>query len=209
MDPRRIPVATGVRGVDTVRMQLPDAPILTERLVLRPWDEGDVDAMGAAITASLDHLRPWMPWIADEPLDRAGRLDIIERFRKEREAGESLGLGIFLDDGTVVGGTGLHTRVGPGGLEIGYWVHVDHVGRGIATEAAGALTRLGLGLDGIDRIEIHHDVRNHASGRVPAKLGFTRIGEIEVEPTAPAESGIRVVWARRFDPDADPTESET
>jgi ribosomal-protein-serine acetyltransferase len=178
-------------------MQLPEVPIVTERLVLRPWEDDDADALTEAITASLEHLRPWMAWIAEEPLGRAGRLDLIDRFRHERDTGQSLGLGIFLHDGTVVGGTGLHARIGPGGLEIGYWVHVDHVGRGIATEAAGALTDAGLALEEVDRIEIHHDVENRASGRVPAKLGFTRVERIRVEPVAPAETGFRWVWAKR------------
>lgn len=178
-------------------MNFPAVPIVTERLVLRPWADDDVDAMGAAITASVDHLRPWMPWIAHEPLDRSGRLEVIHRFRRELDDDLSLTLGIFLHDGAVVGGTGLHRRVGPGALEIGYWVHVDHVGRGIATETADALTRVGLSLEGIERMEIHHDVANHASGRVPAKLGYTRIGERQVTALAPAETGTNAIWDMR------------
>lgn len=40
----------------------------------------------------------------------------------------------------VVGGCGLHRRVGPGGLEIGYWVHAAWTRRGIA--AAAGFTRV-------------------------------------------------------------------
>ena len=54
--------------------------------------------------------------------------------------------GVFLADGSVVGGCGLHRRIGPSALEIGYWVHVAHTRRGIATAAAGALTAVGFGM---------------------------------------------------------------
>jgi ribosomal-protein-serine acetyltransferase len=180
-------------------MEAPEIPIVTERLVLRPWEDDDVDAMTQAITASVEHLRPWMPWIAHEPLDRAGRLEVIQRFRSEWESGASFTLAMFRD-GAVVGGTGLHPRVGPGGLEIGYWVHVDHIGQGMATEAASALTAVALAMGGVDRVEIHHDVANPASGRVPAKLGYTMAEERAVPPSAPGETGRQLIWVRRSRP---------
>jgi hypothetical protein len=34
-------------------------------VTLRRWREDDLDAVFQAVTESLDHLRPWMPWAAD------------------------------------------------------------------------------------------------------------------------------------------------
>ena len=93
-----------------------------------------------------------------------------------------------------MGGAGLMRRIAKGGLEIGYWVHTDFVGRGFATRAAQALTTIGLGLRGVTHIEIHHDKANVASGRVPFKLGFEMVGEQQVEAVAPGESGLSCVW---------------
>ncbi len=172
---------------------VPPTPIVTERLVLRPWIVEDADGLTAAITASVDHLRPWMPWAGAEPLGRTERVEIIQRFRAGWEAAEDFVIGIFLD-GTPIGGTGLHPRVGPGGFEIGYWIHVDHLGRGYATEAVRAVVDAAFALDGIDRVEIHHDVANVASGRIPARLGFTRTEDRQRAPTAPNESGTECIW---------------
>lgn len=76
-------------------------------------------------------------------------------------------------------------------------MHSDWTGRGIATDATAALTDAALALPGINRVEIYHDAANAASGRIPAKLGYARLGE---RPTrdlwcpAPAETGTDVVW---------------
>jgi RimJ/RimL family protein N-acetyltransferase len=67
--------------------------------------------------------------------------------------------------------------VGPGAIEIGYWIRDAAAGRGFATEASRALTAVGFGLEGIERIEIHCATDNAASRRVPEKLGYQpRIG---------------------------------
>ena len=81
-------------------------------------------------------------------------------------------------------------RIGDGGLEIGYWVHPGFTGRGVATAAAAALTEAALALPGIDRVEIHHDILNLASGRVPAKLGYDCVGTTATTvELAPGDSG--------------------
>ena len=50
---------------------------------------------------------------------------------------------------------GLHRRIGPAALEIGYWLHPDYPGRGYATKAVSALTEAALSLHHINRVEIH------------------------------------------------------
>ena len=50
-------------------------------------------------------------------------------------------------------------------------------------------------LPGIDHVEIHHDVLNLASGRVPEKLGFSPIGTRAPKTgLAPGDSGTTRVW---------------
>jgi len=73
----------------------------------------------------------------------------------------------------VVGSTGMHTRRGPGTREIGYWVHVDHIGNGIATETVSALTKVAFEVDKVRLVEIRVEVGNVLSAAIPSKLGYT------------------------------------
>ncbi|MES2731624.1 MAG: hypothetical protein V4714_07745 [Bacteroidota bacterium] len=41
--------------------------IETDRLVIRCYEPSDAEKLKNAITESLDHLRPWMPWAQNEP----------------------------------------------------------------------------------------------------------------------------------------------
>lgn len=174
-------------------MDLLPSYIESARLTLRQWTEDDAVALSAAIETSLEHLRPWMPWIAQEPSDLESRIALIHRWRNDWERGGDSALGLFRDD-TIVGAAGLHRRVGPDAVEIGYWIHVDHIRSGYATEAAEALTVAAFDVPGIDRVEIHHDKANTASAGIPRRLGFTLAGETPDERTAPGEIGIDCRW---------------
>jgi len=60
--------------------------------------------------------------------------------------------------------------------ELGYYVARDHWGRGVATEAALAITMIGFEAFGYPKLTAGYHTDNHASGRVLAKLGFTIVG---------------------------------
>lgn len=184
--------------------RLPDL-VETERLTLRLWTENDAPALSEAIESSLDHLRPWMPWAEYEPATLDERVALIRSWRTGWEQGGDSVVGVF-KDGDVVGGSGLHRRVGEGGVEIGYWIHVDHLRRGYATETVRGLTEAAFDTPGIQRVEIRHDLANSASARVPERLGFTRVGEFTDEVEAPAEVGVEVRWVKER-PQPHPTDS--
>ncbi|MEJ5223813.1 MAG: GNAT family N-acetyltransferase [Anaerolineales bacterium] len=146
--------------------------IVTQRLVLRCWNPSDAEAMQTAIRESLEHLKPWMPWAHSEAHETLQ--DKIERLRQFRDRGDDFIYGIFDPEETrVLGGCGLHRRIGPHALEIGYWLHVDYINRGLITEAAAALTRVAFEVEKVERVEIHCDPANVRSAAVPRKLGYT------------------------------------
>ena len=92
----------------------------------------------------------------------------------------------ILDGGPVIGGAGgdrvvgtadLHLR-GEGQGEIGYGVHPDVWGRGVATSAARMLLRIAFEEQGLHRVYGTCDPRNLASARVLTKIGMTYEGRM-------------------------------
>ncbi len=115
-----------------------------------------------------------MPWALEEPQPLEEKVQLLRRFRGSFDLGQDFVYGIFSADETeVIGGTGLHTRVGEGAFEIGYWIRESRVRAGFAAESAAALTRVGFEVCGVDRIEIRVDPANEPSVAVPRKLGFS------------------------------------
>lgn len=147
--------------------------IETERLVIRCYEPGDASKLHEAIIRSLDHLRPWLPWVQQEPKPPEARAGLIRLFRGQFDLGLDYAFGIFdKEEMELVGSTGLHTRIGRNAREIGYWIGIDHIGRGYATEAVSALVKTGFDIEGISRIEIRCAPENTRSQHVPQKLGF-------------------------------------
>jgi RimJ/RimL family protein N-acetyltransferase len=173
----------------------------THRLVLRCWDPSDAPLLKAAIDASLDHLRPWMPWAKDEPQDLDAKIGLLRRFRGDFDLGHDFVYGIFnRDESQVVGGTGLHPRVGEGGLEIGYWIHVEYINRGLATETAAALTKVAFKINHVNRVEIHCDPNNVRSAAVPKKLGFVQEAILRQRvPMADGKPRDDMIWTLMAD----------
>ena len=176
----------------------PDELIEHGPVTLRRYREDDVDAVFAAVTESLDHLRPWMPWAAD--YSRASAEEYLAGSIKSWDEGTEYNYAILAPSpdglGTLAGVAGLMARIGPGGLEIGYWVHRGYVRRGLATAATAALVEQAFRLPGVDRVEIVHDELNVASAGIPRKLGFTEVGRRPLDLPPPQGTGIGVVWSQ-------------
>jgi RimJ/RimL family protein N-acetyltransferase len=148
--------------------------IHTTRLVLRCWEPGDAPLLSAAILQSRQHLLPWMPWAANEPIELSQRVQWLRKCRGEFDLDQDFIYGVFdLAETRVLGSSGLHTRAGEGAREIGYWIHRDFTRQGLATELSAALTRVAFEVEHVNRVEIHCDSGNSYSAAVPRKLGYT------------------------------------
>ncbi len=174
-------------------------PLVTERLLLRCWEPSDAPALRAALDASLGQLRDWLPWAVTEPSpveELAARLD---GFRERFRAGEDWPFAILdRPTGAVLGGAGLHRRAAADALEIGYWLRVEAVGRGLATEVVDALARAALEHGGVDRVEIRCDPRNLRSVAVARRAGFRHLRTLTGDTLTPAgEPRDTMLWERR------------
>lgn len=141
-----------------------------------------------AVDSSLDHLRPWMPWVQHEPQPLEQKIELLRTFRGNFDLGVDFVYGVFeRDESRQLGGAGLHRRGGDASLEIGYWIRVDAIGRGLGTEVTAVLTRVGFEKCGVVRIDVQVDPANERSLRIPRKLGFVEEGVLRrrLEPFEP------------------------
>lgn len=172
----------------------PPPEIEAPPVVLRSFRGDELPALLEAATASLEHLRPWMPWASAEPLE-LGLSGFVRRSVARFRRGEDFGYAIWDDAASLlVGGAGLHPRLGPGRMEIGYWVRDGWLRQGIASAAASALTSAAFALSGIREVHIHCDEANVASAGVPRRLGFHLLRTVQDKADAPAEIGRSMEW---------------
>ena len=156
--------------------------IETKRLVVRCYNPSDAPLLAESVTESLEHLRPWMPWVHSEPESIEMKIQRLKRFRGLFDLGQEFVYGIFNPEDTkLLGGTGLHVRSGDSELEIGYWIHKDYINQGLVTESTAALIKVAFELIHIHRLEIHCDPGNFASAAIPSKLGFTHEGTLRAK----------------------------
>ena len=156
--------------------------IETRRLVVRCYQPSDAGMLADSVSENVEHLKPWMPWAHAEPEPFENKVERVKRSRDLFDLGEDYVYGIFDPDETrLLGGTGLHTRIGDSQLEIGYWIHKDFTNQGLVTESTAALVKVAFEIIQIHRLEIHCDPGNLASASIPRKLGFTHEGTLRAK----------------------------
>ena len=165
-------------------------------LVLKRWQPEWADQAVAAVRESLPELKAFMPWATDA-YDVEESRAYLEKSVEEWDTGVAYNYAVFTANGDLAGSIGAMTRMGPGVLEIGYWMRTPYTGRGYMTAAVEALTRAAFALPGIERVAIRHDAANGASGAVAAKAGFVEVSRVEREPRAPGETNTDVIRERR------------
>lgn len=169
--------------------------IETERLVVRCYQPSDAKLLAESVAESVEHLKPWMPWAHYEPERYEEKEKRILHFRGLFDTQQDYIYGIFDREETkLLGGSGLHTRIGDRQLEIGYWMHKDHINKGYVTETAAALIKVAFEIIHIHRIEIHCDPANHASASIPRKLGFTHEGTLRQKTAFLDRWSDSMVW---------------
>jgi len=157
-------------------VRTPDYPLQTERLVLRPWREGDRDHYVAIRTdpdvAAYIPGHPLGSEVANEWFDRA--------VAKGTEAADGISIAV-VDKATsaIVGTAGvfwhnLEHRQG----ELGYILSPGYVGQGYATEAAERLLEAAFCDLGAHRVFAELDPRNTASAKVCERLGMRFEGHL-------------------------------
>ena len=150
-------------------------PVLSHRLVrLRAFRETDVDLV---VSVAED---PSIPLITTVP-STGSRKDALAYIARQHErvasgAGYSFVITAAATD-QAVGQIGLWTydhRYGR--ASVGYWLASQHRRRGYATAAIDTISRWGLTLDGIARLELYVEPWNEGSWKAAERVGYRREG---------------------------------
>ena len=174
-------------------MFAPDYPIRTERLLLRPYEDGDVDAVHGY--QSLPDRVRYVPYQART------RDEVVERVASARSStsiaaeGDVLLLVIVLrTTGEVIGDVVLFYRseVHRTG-EVGFVLKPEFTGRGYATEMAAEMLRVGFDELGLHRVVGRLDARNAGSAAVLERLGMRR------EALLVANEWVKGEWTSELD----------
>jgi [ribosomal protein S5]-alanine N-acetyltransferase len=159
-----------------VRVSLSTPTLRTARLLLRPLNGADADAL-FALHSSAYVLRFWdaPPWS-----EYARAEQFIAACERMAEEGNGVRLAIDrVSDNTFIGWSGL-ARWNPDyrSASMGYCLDDAAWGHGYATEAGHALLQWAFDTLDLNRVQAETDTRNAASARVLEKLGFVREGTL-------------------------------
>ena len=155
-------------------MPLHTPTLQTTRLLLRPFEEADVEAI-YALQSNARVLRYWdsPPWT-----DRARAEAFIAACRQMEEEGSGARFAIetgrermFIGWCSMFGWNPVYRS-----LRIGYCLDEPAWGKGYATEAVRAMLHWACDALDVNRVNAELDTRNAASARVLEKLGFEREG---------------------------------
>jgi RimJ/RimL family protein N-acetyltransferase len=164
----------------------------TERLLIRMPKPGDGKAVYDAIQASIDELKPWMPFAQKEQSEQETEINIRDAYVKFINR-EDLRLLIFLKDtGEFIASSGLH-RINwdVPKFEIGYWIDTRYSGKGYITEAVQEISNFAFNELKARRIEIRCDSKNEKSRKIPERLGFTLEGILKNDAISADGKGLR------------------
>lgn len=174
----------------------PPYRIATERLVLRPPEPGDALEMQQVVADNKAHLCPEMPWARGEALTFKERVNLLRNFRSRFDASEDFMFVMFdRETEALIGATGLHTRIGPQALEIGYWISEQREGQGLVSEAVQALAHVALVHMKALRLEIRCSEGNERSAAVPRRLGFHLDGILRMLPQDGDPPRDTMIWS--------------
>lgn len=157
-------------------MSLPTPALRTSRLLLRPFEDRDTDAMFALHT-NRRVLRFWdsPPW---NERARAERFIAVSTQMAQEGTGARLAIEHAADASFIGWCCLVEWNAVYRSATLGYCLNDSAWGQGFATEATSALLKWAFATLDLNRVQAETDTRNAASSRVLEKLGFQREGTL-------------------------------
>lgn len=144
----------------------------TERLILRPFEEKDVDAV-----FEMRSNEEIMRYIREPQTKRKETVSWIQMI-SEKWGTEEIGFCAVVEkaSGNCIGWCGLWRLKETNEIEVGYAIKKDFWGNGYATEAAEKFLEYGFRELNLDRIVAVAYPENEASQKVMKRLGMEYVG---------------------------------
>ena len=162
-----------------IQVDLSNIILETERLILRPWIESDLeDFFEYASVPGVGEMAGWKHHESKEVSKK-----ILDSFIQEK----TVFAVVYKQSGKVIGSLGLHRswatyipeykdlKV----KEIGYVLSKDYWGRGLMPEAVREVSRFCFETIGLDALTIGHFKTNDQSRRVIEKCGFRFVMNVD------------------------------
>jgi RimJ/RimL family protein N-acetyltransferase len=96
--------------------------IETPRVILRCWEPADTPALRALLADNLEHLRPWVPWIADEPKPVEEKLREVRGWRAAFDQDQMWNYALLSAEDGALAGNLVVCRHSPDTVDLGGWV---------------------------------------------------------------------------------------
>ncbi|WP_088006430.1 GNAT family N-acetyltransferase [Indiicoccus explosivorum] len=150
--------------------------ILTDRLILREFKVGDWQAVHAY--ASDEEVCRYQPWGPNTIAESRGfvRQVLMDR---DKEPRTRFAFAVTTRSEKMIGAGELNIRsFSHHTAEIGYVIHPDYWGQGLATEVGELLLGFGFKRMNMHRVYATCDVRNTGSRKVLERIGMTQEGKL-------------------------------
>jgi RimJ/RimL family protein N-acetyltransferase len=176
-------------------MLRPSFPLRTRRLLLRPFRDGDLEAL--LEMEGSEEVTRYLYWEPRTRRQARGALARRKRMRTIDGRSNALRLAALLrKSNTLVGDFSLvRTSREHNQGEIGYILHPAHWGHGYGTEGAELLLRLGFEKLKLHRIVGRCDGRNEASARLMERLGMRREAHLRENELVKGEWTDELIYA--------------
>lgn len=145
----------------------------TERLILRPFEETDFEAVHAYSSAP-ENIQ-YMPWGPNEESDTKAFISDAIAQSNENPCKNYQYAAVLKTTQKLIGGCNL-ALLGNDEAEIGWILHKDYWKQGFGTEMGKCILEFGFSKLGLHRIIALCDTENHGSYRIMERIGMRREG---------------------------------
>lgn len=171
-----------------------------QRVIVRPYEEGDAQALFEAVDESRPHLLTWIGF-ADAHQTIEQSQEWVNRQRSKWLLREELSAGVW-ERATkrYLGDSRLYPRSWESRyFSLSYWLRSSATGQGYMTEAVQLLVEFASNALAATRLEIVCDERNEPSAAIAKRLGFVLEGRLRNHRVAP-DGSLRTTLIFAFIP---------